>query len=951
MDRLRQRRARAKQRGVTSKWLADTALPTENVPVERAGTLPALWDCPHCEGRVNMSQGSSVSPKPEPGAHPAHWEADILLADGETARLRPLGPSDESALRELWERLTPQSQYFRFFSPHRRITPADLERFLHADQSGRVVLGVFARVNLIAIGEFTRTTPTEAELAFLVDDAFHGYGVGGLLLEHLAQIAREIGLLRLSAQVLPDNRRMLASLRAAGYEMQASVADGLLHYAFPVEPTDVSQAVMSAREHRAEANSMRRIFEARSVAIVGGSAKRASIGRLLLTNFIGGDFTGRVHVVNAGADALMGMPSYNSVRDIPDPVDLVVIVVPAERIPAVIEDCAAKDVHAALVISTGFAEADVEGRHRQRELVEQCHAAGIRLIGPGALGMINAADTGLNASLCDVRPRPGRIGFFCQSGPVSLTALRMLLDRGLGLSSFVSAGNQADVSGNDLLQYWEQDEATQVILCYLESVGNVHKFSRLARRISATKPIVAMTPGESAHIRQLFPGTGSSQPGAGIIDAMLRQSGVIQVGYLEHLLDVAALLTHQPLPPGNRLAIVGDSPEVTIGAADMATHAGFVTQALWQNLATLSAESYAQRLAAAMADDNVDAVIAVFIPTPAETKVQISEIRAAIAALGGHPRKPLLAVIPGGQGDQNLLHRQGAPGESEAVPIYRSRERAMLALSKAWQYAQWRDEASSLAPLFTEVETQAAAELLDGVLAETPQGRRLSDEEVTQLLGFYRIPVLSSQRVSDLVEAVDAAAHLGWDVVLKATGARAGDPSIRRVWTQVRDANEMAVAWRQLGQTLGDPRDAAVVVQTMGAPGRNLTVSATEDRLLGPVVSCRMGGEAARVMRDVSYRLPPLTRADITGMLRELRLAPLLFGDDVIPPADVAAVEELIARVAQLKQSQPDVDSLEMDVIVHAEGISVAGARVRAQRPEPRYDLYARRLSVPPDGL
>lgn len=696
---------------------------------------------------------------------------------------------------------------------------------------------------------------------------------------------------------------------------------------------------------------MRRIFEARSVAIVGGSARRASIGRLLLTNLIGGDFTGRVHVVNATADAVMGMAPYRSVRDIPDPVDLAVILVAAEHIPAVIEDCAAKDVHAVLVISTGFAESDVEGRERQKALVEQCHAAGIRLIGPGALGMINAADTGLNASLCDVRPRPGRIGFFCQSGPVSLTALRMLLDRGLGLSSFVSAGNRADVSGNDLLQYWEQDEATEVILCYLESVGNVHKFSRLARRISVTKPIVAMTPGESAHIRQLFPGTGSSQSGAGVIDAMLRQSGVIQVGYLEHLLDVAALLTHQPLPRGNRLAIVGDSPEVTIGAADMATHAGFVTQALWQNLATLSAESYAERLASAMADDDVDAVIAVFIPTPAETTVQISEVRAAIAALGGHPSKPLLAVIPLGQGDPNLLHRHAGPGESEAVPIYRSRERAMLALSKTWQYAQWRARAATLAPLLTDVETQAAASLLAAVLEDAPEGRRLTDEEVTDLLEFYRIPVLPSRRVGDLDEATAAAADLGWDVVLKATGDRVGDPSGRRVWTQVRDANEMAVAWRQLGQTLGDPREAAVVVQTMGAPGRNLTVSATEDRLLGPVVSCRMGGEAARVIRDVSHRLPPLARADITGMLRELRLAPLLFGDDQIPPADVAAVEDLIARVGQLKQNQPDVDSLDIDVIVHTEGISVAGARVRAQRPEPRYDLYARRLSVPPDGL
>ncbi len=882
------------------------------------------------------------------GPYAAHWEADVLLADGESARLRPLQPEDEEALLAFWDRLSPESQYYRFFAPRAALSESDVHRFVNADHRDRIVLGAFVRADLIAIGEFGRSDPTDAELAFVVADAYHGYGVGGLLLEHLAQIAREVGVTRLIAEVLAENRKMHTTLKAAGYELNAKLSHGSLHFTFPVEPTNVSQAVMAAREHRAEANSMRRIFEARSVAIVGGSARQGSVGRRLLSNVIAGEFTGRVYVVNPGLDSAFGMPSYPSLRDIPDPVDLAVVAVPAERVCAVVEDCAAKGVRAVIVVTMGFAESGPEGRRRQTALVTQCRAAGIRLIGPCALGVVNAAGNSLNASMVDVQPRPGNIGFFCQSGPLSLTSLRMMVDRDLGVSSFVSAGNRADVSGNDLLQYWEQDERTSVILCYLESLGNSHKFSRLARRISGTKPVVAITSGRGSHSTPTTSEEGGADVSAAVTEAMLRQSGVIQVEYLEHLFDVAQLLTEQPLPPGNRLAVVGDSRELTIIASDMATQAGFVTKTSWLGLVGLPAHRYEERLRAAMDDDEVDAVLAVVVPAPVETSEQIGLVREAIASVGDHPTKPLLAVIPQAKSDPRPPRVLDAP---RALPVYWSPERAVQALRKAWDYAQWRAQATSVVPILPNVAPEDAEAFLDDLLSATPAGRALTDGEVTLLLGHYGIPLLPSREVDSLDAAVDAAAAFGRDAVLKVTNAGVGEPADQRVWSQIRDANEMAVAWRQLGQTFGDPRAAGIVVQAMGGSGRHMRVTGVEDRSLGPVVSCRFNGEAAEILHDVSYRLPPLTRSDAAAMIRELQLAPLLLGDADRPSTDLSALENLISRVAQLKQDQPDVERLRLDVLAHAEGLSVVGARVHVRRSEPRFDLYSRRLSAPPDGM
>ena len=579
--------------------------------------------------------------------------------------------------------------------------------------------------------------------------------------------------------------------------------------------------------------------------------------------------------------------------------------------------------------------------------------------------------------MVDVTPAPGPVGFFCQSGPLSLTSVRMLVDRGLGVSSFVSAGNRADVSGNDLLQYWDEDEQTDVILSYLESLGNAEKFSRIARRISRHKPIVVLTSGRGGFSLGLRPEELGDEAGAlvpaaalevavantaaasaAVVDAMFRQAGVIRVDHIEHLFDVAQVLVRQPLPRGNRLAIVGDSPELTIIAADVATHAGFKTHASWLGLAALTPEAYAEKLEAAMADESIDAVLAVFVPAPAETEVDWGDIRKVIAEHGRQPHKPLLAVISGGECDQNLfLPAPEAQADSPlhrydgTVPIYPGPERAILALNKAWKYAQWRAHADKKLPLLHDVDPTEATTLIRGVLADAPAGRPLTDEEAIALLAHYGVPVLPYRRAVKLEEAVAAAEELGWDVAVKVTNATFGDASDQRVWARIRDENELTVAWRQLTQAFGDPAVARVVVQGMGRAGLHAQIKACEDPQLGPVLSFRLAGAASRILHDSSYRLTPLSHEDAAEMVREIRLAPMLIGDPGFPPRDVAAVEDLLIRVAQLKENQPDVDRLDVQVLAHDDGLSVLGARAWTRRHALRPYLYARRLSSSPDGM
>ncbi|MGA8255816.1 MAG: GNAT family N-acetyltransferase, partial [Nocardioides sp.] len=529
----------------------------------------------------------TVEPEVVTPAAPRHWEADVLLRDGRTAHIRPIRPDDAELLVTFYGRVSDRSKYYRFFSPMPNLSERDVRRFTQVDHDTRVALVLLLQGQMIAVGRYDVVGQGEAEVAFLVEDEHHGRGIAQLLLEHLAQAARERGIERFTAEVLPDNSRMIHTFRDAGYRVASGYEDGVLSLEFSIDPTDTSIGVMRGREHRAEAASIERFFNPRSIAVIGASRRQDTIGQVLVQNLVSADFTGRVYAVNPSAAAVSGLPAFKSVGDIPDDVDVAIVAVPAESVNDVVLDCAAKGVHGMIVISSGFAETGEEGRKRQRHLVGLSRSYGLRLIGPNCLGVINTDPAvQVNASLSSIMPPRGRAGFFCQSGALGSAILEKVRNRGLGLTTFVSAGNRADVSGNDLLQYWEEDDATEVVLLYLESIGNPRKFSRIARRVSLRKPIIAVRSGRTTQgvpmghaVRRI-----AAPPEA--LDAMFKQAGIIQVNTLEEMFDVAQLLAHQPLPRGRRVAIVGNSDALGLLAADAAAAVGLQVS----RASTLSAE-------------------------------------------------------------------------------------------------------------------------------------------------------------------------------------------------------------------------------------------------------------------------------------------------------------------------------------------------------------------------
>jgi acyl-CoA synthetase (NDP forming)/RimJ/RimL family protein N-acetyltransferase len=885
---------------------------------------------------------------------PRHWEADVLLRDGRTAHIRPIQPEDRELLVEFYSRVSDQSKYYRFFSPMPFLSERDLDRFTQVDHRDRVAMILLVAGHMIAVGRYDTIRPGYAEVAFLVEDAHQGRGIGQLLLEHLAQAGRERGIEEFVAEVLPDNQAMIHTFKDAGYQVRSTFEDGVMELVFRIDPTDTALGVMEQREHRAEYASIERFFSPRSVAIIGASRRQDTIGRALVRHLVLGNFTGRIHVVNPSADSVSGMPAWKSVGDIPGDVDVAIVAVPAESVQDVVLDCAAKGVHGLVVISSGFAETGEEGRMRQRRLVGLSRSYGLRLIGPNALGIINTdPDVQLNASLSSVMPPRGRAGFFCQSGALGSAILEKVQNRGLGLTTFVSAGNRADVSGNDLLQYWEEDDATEVVLLYLESIGNPRKFSRIARRVSRRKPIVAVRSGRSSQGVPMGHAVRKIGAPGEAVDAMFRQAGIIQVESLEEMFDVAQLLAHQPLPRGRRVAIVGNSDALGLLAADAANGVGLVVNRQEALGAEATAEDFEDALDAAIDDPEVDAVVAIFIP-PLNVAGAREDVANVLAAVGEQSDKPIVSTFLGTEGVPELLRVPDVAGSSAgrgSVPSYPAVEAAVRALAHVVEYAVWLrvPQVTAVEPGSNDLD--AARHLVNEVLMRHPEGRDLDFDEQYRLLTAYGIDLWDTYAVATLDEATTAGEALGWDVVLKATADHLRDrPDLAHVWRNIDNAEEMAQAWRSLTSLITDPDNAGFVVQRNAPPGVPVTIATMEDPLFGPVLSFGISGPLTELLGDRSFRIPPLADHDAQDMVREIKASPLLFGYRGSEIVDVAEIERLVRQVAQLQHDLPQVRALQLPlVLAGAEGATVLGANVRVEPvKDPRSDWFVRRLSTMP---
>ncbi|HET8717521.1 MAG TPA: GNAT family N-acetyltransferase [Nocardioidaceae bacterium] len=903
---------------------------------------------------VPPTSGAEGTPDTAGPAYPRHWEADVLLRDGQPGHLRPITPADEQLLVEFYEQVSAESKYLRFFAPMPRLSERDVRRFTHVDHRDRVAFVLTVAGRMIAVGRFDRITPPDgtgetAEVAFLVQDAHQGRGIAQLLLEHLAQAGREVEVKKFVAEVLPENQRMIQIFRDAGYHVAGGFEDGVMRFEFAILSTDTSITVMQAREHRAEAASIERFFKARSVAVIGASRRQDTIGQTLVRNLVLGDYMGRAYAVNPAAEAVAGMPAYPSVADIPDHVDVAIVAVPADAVQDVVLDCAAKGVHGMVVISSGFAETGEEGRRRQRTLVGLARSYGLRLIGPNALGVINtSADVSLNASLSPLMPPRGRAGFFCQSGALGVAILEKVARRGLGLSTFVSAGNRADVSGNDLLQYWEEDDSTEVVLLYLESIGNPRKFSRIARRVSRRKPVVAVKSGRTTQGVPMGHTVRSTVAPQAAVDAMFRQAGVIQVDTLDEMFDVAQLVAHQPLPKGPRVAVVGNSDALGLLAADAAAAAGLQVHDLVALGAEATGEDFEEALDAAIDDPEVDSVVAVFIPPLSTGGVEVANV---LAAVGEQSDKPLVSTFLATEGVPELLRVPDVAGSTAgrgSVPSYPAPEAAVRALARVVEYAAWLAKPEGVLVAPEEVEEGRARRRVNEILTETREGRELTFEELREVLDAYGIDLWERVPVASAEEAVDVGERLGWDVVLKATAEHLRQrPDLAHVWRNIDTPEEMHDAWATMHAIIDEPATAGFIVQKVAAPGIPVALGAVEDPLFGPVVSFGVSGAATELLGDRAYRIPPMHSGEAAEMVREIKAAPLLFGYRGSEKVDVEAIERLLLRLAQLKNDLPQVAVIELGlVLAGGRGATVLNASGRvAPIDDARSDWFVRRLS------
>ncbi|MFC9144266.1 GNAT family N-acetyltransferase [Streptomyces bacillaris] len=607
-----------------------------------------------------------MEPTPEQSPHhayPDHWEADVVLRDGGTARIRPITTDDAERLVSFYEQVSDESKYYRFFAPYPRLSDRDVHRFTHHDYVDRVGLAVTIGGEFIGTVRYDRineqgrpaSAPAdEAEVAFLVQDAHQGRGVASALLEHIAAVARERGIRRFAAEVLPANTKMIKVFRDAGYTQQRSFEDGSVHLTLDLEPTEKSLAVQRGREQRAEARSVQRLLAPGSVAVIGTGRTPGGVGRTVLRNLLAAGFTGRTYAVNRAFDegltTLDGVPAHRSLGEIDERVDLAVIAVPAHRVPEAVADCGEHGVQGLVVLSAGYAERGSAGRELQRELVRQARSYGMRIIGPNAFGIINTAESvRLNASLAPESPARGRIGLFTQSGAIGIALLSGLHRRGAGLSSFISAGNRADVSGNDFLQYSFEDPDTDVALLYLESLGNPRKFTRLARRTAAVKPVVVVKGARHS---------GTNPPGHAVpvsripdatVSALMRQAGVIRVDTVTEMVDAGLLLADQPLPAGPRVAILGNSESLGLLTYDACLAEGLRPRPPIDLTTAASPQDFRDALAEALADGTCDAVIVTAIPWVGENgnaETGDGEVLAAAlrGAAAGGPAKPVAVV-------------------------------------------------------------------------------------------------------------------------------------------------------------------------------------------------------------------------------------------------------------------------------------------------------------------
>jgi acyl-CoA synthetase (NDP forming)/RimJ/RimL family protein N-acetyltransferase len=853
--------------------------------------------------------------------YPDRWEAEVVLSDGGTMAVRPIRADDAELIVAFHERQSPESIYFRFFSPRPRLSERDLERFTHVDYVDRMAFVGLIGDDLVGVARYDRhRARSDAEVAFFIDDAHHGRGMATVLLEYLAAAAREAGISGFTATVLPQNRKMLGVFTQAGFTAHSHFEEGVIEVELGIEPTPEALAAIEARARTADGRSVERLLRPTSIAVVGASRQPGTIGHQVFHQLVSRGFNGPVYPVNREATYVGSVRAWASVLDVPGELDLAVICVPAEQVLRVVEECAVKRVRGLIVLSAGFADADEAGERAEAELVTYARRHGMRLIGPNALGAINTDPAvRMHATFVPVDPIPGRVGLVAQSGVIGAAIIDAARRVGLGISSFVAVGNKADVSSNDLLRYWQDDPGTDVAMLYLESFGNPSKFSRTARALSAVKPVVAVKVGGAPADRWVEP---EGWPPGATAAALIEQTGIIRVDNLTQMFHTAGVLAHQPLPAGNRVAVVTNSWGPAWLATDALRAAGLDPAEVVDLSNEAEPDRFADALAAAYADDEVDAVLVIYAPAiDAHYRRVGRAIRRAAAAPGAVTTVACLL----GHHAADLL-----TDEHVRVPEFPFPEEAAAALGRVAGYAAWRAQPLGELREMADAARIEACDLVARWIDELPaddEGRRWLDPiQCGELLGTVGLRPVDQRVVATADEAVAAARELGHPVAIKASGLeRLSKTEAGGVSLDVHGDDEVRQAHGRMSALLG-PAMQPAVVQVMVPEGAECRVGIYRHPVLGDVLTLGPGGATAERLADEVMRILPVTDADAERLIDSSVVRPLLGG----PGTDErAAVVDLLTRLASLADAIPEIAVVRLNPVLVAERVaSITDVRI-----------------------
>ena len=895
--------------------------------------------------------------------YPPEYNVRVVLKDGSVILFRPIKKDDAPEWLNFWHRLSSRSKYLRLHRSPPDMSMEDALRFCTVDYVNTFAFVAEAieghQKHIVAVGRYSRlpATPKTAEIAFVIIDAYQEKGIGTKFIEWLATVARKNDIDTFEAFVLPENKEMLSVFQGYGFHMKQILENNVYHISFPLTRTREVVKAKDERASQATLHSLEHILKPHSVAVIGASNRTGSIGQLVFQSMLQSGFKGVVYPINANDDAIMSVKAYRSVLNVPGDVDLAIVAVPSSQVLGVVDECGQKKVKGIIVISDGFREKGEAGAVLEREMVDMAFGYGMRIIGPNCMGLINTdPHVKLNATFALTNPAHGNISFISQSGALGLGILEYAKSMNIGFSSFVSVGNRADIASTDLLQYWEQDPATRVILLYMESFDNPEIFSRVSRRISRNKPILAIKGGSTPEgSRASRSHTGAMATSNAVSDALFREAGILMVNSIGELFDAAILLANQPVPRGRNVAILTNGGGPGILAADACAHKGLLVPELSADTlskiksvikrdihignpvdltAGVSMEEFEAVLKVLAADPENDAILTIYVP-PAG--LDISSVENAISRASPLVRqngKPLLSCFVGMSGIK------GKTMDGQFVPYYLFPEEAATALTNAAKYSELKTKETGSIPVFKDIKREKSHQIINDILTSTPQRPFWIDNlNMNELFKCYGIHFAETLAAATPEETGEIAVKTGFPVVVKLNSSTITHKTdVGGVILDIKSPAEAIAAFNEIRSRLAkigrEKEMQGVTVQRQITDGLEVIVGITKDNMLGHVVMFGLGGIYAELIKDTAIRLHPLTDVKAKELINSVKMSQLLKGYRGMPPYDTKSLEELLLRISAMVEDNPQITEMDLNPVKvqpDGQGYWVVDARIMIQ--------------------